>query len=187
MLEAVRRNCPGLLPEKPLPAGTAGKPVELDHDSARRVFRLGFRAAAGAARADSVLWEKGSMQLLVHISRVEIALGDGTVTANIPVECDETGPTSVTVVFAVGSSERAAGALAATEDRPRGPVAIVTLWSEELIALAWQGVMQGVVGLAGAAGQDEDGAALVPAMFTVTANRVAVQPMARHTFDRVRR
>jgi hypothetical protein len=187
LLEVVRRQCPGLLPEKPLAPGSVAKPVELDHEAARRVLRLGFRAAAGIRRADSVLWQKGDIQLLVHIARIEIGLDDGTITVNIPVECDETGVTTVTVIFAVGSSRRAAGALAVTEDRPRGPVAIVTLWSEELVALAWHGVMEGVLGVAGAAGEDEDGAALVPAMFSVTANRVAVQPMARHTFDRIRR
>jgi len=187
LLAQVRRQCPGLLPEEPLAAGKVAQPVEVDHDSARRVFRLGLRAAAGIRRSDSVLWRKGDIQLLVHVSRVEIGLDDGSITVNIPVECDETGRTEVTVVFAVGSSRRAAGVLAATEDRPRGPVPIVTLWSEELVALAWRGVMEGVVGLAGATGADEDGAALIPATFAVTADRVAVQPMARLAFDRVRR
>jgi hypothetical protein len=187
LLVAVHRQCPGLLPEKPLKAGSVAKPVELKHDEARQVMRLGFRAAAGARDADSVLWQKGDLQLLVHIAQIEIGLDDGSITVNIPVECDETGRTSVTVIFAVGSSRRAAGALAVTEDRPRGPVAIVTLWSDEIIALAWHGVMEGVLGVAGAAGEDEDGAALIPATFSVTANNVTVQPMARHTFDRIRR
>jgi hypothetical protein len=149
--------------------------------------QLGVAAAAGfdprVERSGTVLWRKGDLQLLVRVSAVTSSLGDGVVDIAIPVSCDEERGT-VVVTFAVGGPQRVAGLLAATHDRPRGPSTIVTLWCDELIALAWHGLLEAIGGLAGAAGRDVDDAALIPGALAVAPGTLTVVPMARHAFDR---
>ena len=187
LLAQLRDRCPGLLPRDLVPHGTVTDPVTVDADAAQRVVQLGIAAAAGmdprADNAGTVLWRKGDLQLLVHVSGVKSSFADGVAEVAIPVACDEEQG-AVVVTFAVGGSQRVAGLLAATHDRPRGPATIVTLWSDELIALAWHGLLEAVIGLAGAAGRDVDDAALIPAAVSVANGSLSVTPMARHEFDR---
>jgi hypothetical protein len=83
-----------------------------------------------------------------------------------------------------GHARPSGGILAATTRRPEGPQAVLDVWAEQLIALAWQAVLDTAAGLA---------ARPVP---TATANRwwpprspppnrPEVLPQARHDFDRV--
>ena len=187
LLAQLRERCPQLLPRDPVPHGTLTDPVTIEGDAAQRVVQLGVAAAAGldpgAAQLGTVLWRKGDLQLLVRVSAVKSSFADGTVEIAIPVACDEERGT-VVVTFAVGSAQRVAGLLAATHDRPRGPATIVTLWSDELVALAWHGLLEAVSGLAGAAGRDVDDAALIPGALSVANGTLTVLPMARHEFDR---
>jgi hypothetical protein len=187
LLAQVRERCPQLLPRDPVPHGTLTEPVTVDADAAQRVVQLGVAAAAGldprVERRGTVLWRKGDLQLLVRVSAVKSSFEDGVVEIAIPVACDEERGT-VVVTFAVGGPQRVAGLLAATHDRPRGPATIVTLWSDELIALAWHGLLEAISGLAGAAGRDVDDAALIPGALAVANGALTVLPMARHAFDR---
>ena len=186
LLAEVRKRCPHLLPAEPVPHGTPTDPITLDREAAVRVLRLGLAVAAGlhpdGDHGGTVLWRKGDLQLLVRVSAVEARFREGMVDVAIPVACDEEQGT-VVVTFAVGGPQRVAGLLAATEDRPRGPATVVALWADELIALAWHGLLEGVTGLAGATGRDVDGAALIPAALSVSPDAFVVLPMARHAFD----
>ena len=105
----------------------------------------------------------------------------------IGVECDQTGPALVRVAFAVGSKDRPAGMIAAAERRPRGPEVIVEGWADELTALAWRALTGGVTALAREAGEDTDGAGLVPFGIEASGRGVLVRTIARHPFDRERR
>jgi hypothetical protein len=75
--------------------------------------------------------------------------------------------------------------LVATEETPRGPDAIITVWSESLIAFAWKTLLTVVTQVAAATGKDQDGAGLIPAALTATPDGVRILTMARHSFDRV--
>jgi hypothetical protein len=105
----------------------------------------------------------------------------------VPVMCDEIGDTEIHVTFAVGTPDRPLGMVAATEERPRGPREIVDVWGEALIAFAWQIVLDVSAGTAAHAGEDTDGAFLLPAALASTGDGLTVLPQARHGFDRAPR
>jgi hypothetical protein len=134
-----------------------------------------------------VVWEQGAAALAVGLSRLGLAVDEGTVTVTAPVWCDqlERREGIVRVTFAVGSPSRPAGILAATTERPEGPAAVVAVWAEQLTAFAWQAVLDAAAGLAAEAGTDEDGVPLVATALAASADRLEIVPQARHGFDRI--
>jgi len=72
-----------------------------------------------------------------------------------------------------------------TEERPRGPAAIVDAWGDALIAFAWRLLLTVAARVAAQSGTDLDRAGLIPAAIRATKDGVVLLPMARHTFDRV--
>src|SRR5207248_3147854 len=142
-----------------------------------------------------VLWERGGNRLLVLIGGVHAKPGHGFVDVIVPVQCDEltkidrgsapaTGGADVTVTFVTGSPDRPAGALAVTEDRPRGPAVVVEVWHEQLIAFAWHTFVRATAALAHIGAPDVSGRDLITVAITATPREVTVQPMARHISDR---
>jgi hypothetical protein len=146
-----------------------------------------FRLAARDGGGDLQLWQRDGDELLVDTAAIELDTRDGLVVVAIPVECDQTGPVRVAVAFAVGSTDRPAGMVAAAERRPRGPGTIVEGWADELTALAWRAITDGVTALAREAGEDADGAGLVPFGIQASTDGLLIRTIARHPFDRVRR
>jgi hypothetical protein len=63
---------------------------------------------------------------------------------------------------------------------------IVDIWSEALIAFAWRLMLTVAARIAAQSGVDQDGTGLVPIALTANKESLALLPMARHTFDRVR-
>jgi hypothetical protein len=146
------------------------------------------RLVATAARrdgADTVLWTSGDSEILVEVGGVKTELNDGLLLVTIPVRCEQAPSAHVQVAFAVGSDERPAGMVAATEERPRGPAVVIDIWGDALVAFAWQLVLAVTTALARESGKDIDGAGLVPAGVTVSADGLRILTMARHEFDRV--
>ena len=191
LLALVRERCPGLLPAAPLEPGTPAEPVEITAEEVRRLVPLAALSAAGVGRDDAdrgadVIWREGDRELRVRAAKVGAAFAPGAIAIAIPVFCDQTGDAEVHVSFAVGGPERPAGLLAATETRPRGPAVIIDAWGDSLVAFAWHALLELVGGVAGEAGRDVDGARLVPASLQARGDTLAVRPMARHPFDRVR-
>lgn len=198
LLEIVRRRCPGLLPDEPLPPGQPAKPVPVEPGQAAVLVKLAARQAAVVAGGlpippsddqlpGMVLWQKGPDELLVEVGALGLALDDGTVTVTVPVRCQEIPRrrARISVVFAVGSPERPTGMLAATTE-PLGPAVVVRRWNEELTALAWQAVLDTLGGVAAATGRDDGGSPLIPVAVTASPAGLAVLAQARHPIDRVR-
>jgi hypothetical protein len=190
LLETLRRHCPDWVPAPPLPPGETGEPVTVD---GRLVQTLALTAAIGAAGIDGpdgeptapgVVWVDGENELFVAVTKVQVLLAPGAIAVTLPVSCDQVGQVDVHVTFAVGSPGRPLGMVAATEDRPRGPREVVDLWGEALTAFAWQVVLDVSAGTAAHAGQDLDGAFLLPAALAATGDGITVLPQARHAFDR---
>ena len=100
------------------------------------------------------------------------------------MRCDQVGTAKVGVRFATGSDARPAGAVAATDERPLGPAAVVDLWGEALIAFAWHLILTTVAKLADASGRDADGAGLIPVGVRAADGQLVVVTMARHPLDR---
>jgi hypothetical protein len=182
LLAELRKRCPGLIPPDPLGAGQVGPEIPLDPKTAQTLVQ----AALKPARGDTILLHEGENELLVEVSGITLNFGDGTVVVAIPVRCDQARRAIVQVPFALGSSKRRAGLIAATESAPRGPVVVTQIWGEALTALAWQALLGVSSALAAETGRDVDGAGLIPIALTATKDGLQVLTMARHAFDRVR-
>lgn len=176
---------------EPIAAGRPGGEASLNPDAFGRLARSTARALSelpAEPRSDAdafVLWREGESDLLVRPGDLTARLVDGIVAFSLPVGCDQSGATQVHVSFFVGAPNRPAGMVAATEQRPRGPAAVVDVWGEQIVAFAWRVLLEIAVRLAADCGRDEDGAALLPAAMQASANGFSVTPMARHEMDRV--
>ncbi len=190
LLELLRARCPGLLSDRPFPAGEVGPEIPLDQERGSGVYRLVARQLAWLSDArpgdGTVVWARGDDELAVEVDRVSVTTAEGAVAVDIPVRCDEVGEATVRVRFALGSDARPAGLLATTDERPFGPPEIVDVWGEALTAFAWQIVLTTAAKLADATGRDADGAGLIPAALRATDGGIAVLTMARHSLDRRR-
>lgn len=183
LVEQLRQRCPAAFPPPPLKPSTRGPDVPLRRDELADLVRL---AARDEPRGALQLWRRDGDELLVDVSAIDLDTGDGLVVVTIPVECDQTGRSAARVAFAIGSESRPAGMLATAGRHCRGPAPVVESWSEELIALAWRALTSAVTSIAREAGEDADGAGLVPFGMTANSDQLVVLTIARHAFDRVR-
>lgn len=193
LLALIKQRCPGLFPGgqagQPLPAGTLGPELPLNADETVQACRAVGRLVAGLPTVNRddpgiVVWSLGEDELAVFVTQIEVETQDGAVAIVIPVACDQTGPQKVVVRFAVGSAKRPAGLLAATDQRPFGPVEIVDVWGDALVSFAWQVVTGVSVRLASATNRDEDGLGLIPVGLAASRDGLSIATMARHQFDR---
>jgi hypothetical protein len=189
-LQAVEQRLAPLLPGAIVQPGVVTPPRTLAPDALQVLVRAGAVTAAGLdpARTPSpappVLWDQGGNQLLVDIANISVVPGDGLIDIVVPVTCDQTQAVNITVTFVTGSAESPAGGLAVTESRPRGPAAVVDVWAEPLIALAWHALVIALAALTGTGATDPAGQPLVTIGVTASANGVSLSPMARFEFDR---
>lgn len=183
LLALLRQRCPGLVPPDPLNHGSVGPELTLKREEVSRLVT----AAALDGGPTAVVWARDDSELIVHVGKVSVQLGAGLVLVTIPVQCTEARTALVQVPFAVGDDKRPAGLLVATEERPRGPAAVVDVWGDALAAFAWKALLAMAAGVSAAAGTDESGAGLIPAALTANADVLRVQTMARFAFDRVAR
>lgn len=192
LLDLIRKQCPGVLPAAPLPAGSVATAIDVNADQALTLFSAAASSAAGidpfstAAAPPSVKWQEGDRELLVFPDKVTAKFANGVIAVSIPVSCDQTGDVIVYVSFVVGNPQQPAGLIATTSARPTGPAVIVDAWSGPLVAFAWHVVLEVVTNIAGAAGRDVDGSRLVPIALSASAAGLSIVPMARHPFDRAR-
>ena len=187
LLKLLRERCPGLFPSQ-LNPGEVGPEIPLDREAVARLYRLVGRQVLGLS-ADgpsdaTVVWARGDSELAVLVDEIDVTPAPGAIAVDIPVRCDQVGQTNVRVRFAVGSDERPAGLVAATDERPFGPAEVIDVWGEELTAFAWQIVLTAANKLADATGRDIDGSGLIPAALKATEGGLAVLTMARQGFDR---
>jgi hypothetical protein len=182
LLAELRKTCPGLIPPDPLGAGQVGPELPIDPKTAVALLQ----AALKPARGDTILLREGDNELLVEVAKIDLRFGDGVVIVAIPVRCDQVRRAIVQVPFAIGSSKRRSGLIAATESAPRGPLVITEIWGEALTALAWQALLGVAAALAAESGRDVDGASLIPVGLTATDAGLQILTMARHPFDRIR-
>jgi hypothetical protein len=182
----------GILPGDVVPPSQAVAPRRIDPDAFQRLVRAAAVVAAGLDPAltpdppPPVLWERNGSRLLVQVAGVHGKLGDGLVDIVVPVLCDELAKRAadITTTFVTGSTDRPAGALAVTEDRPRGPALVVELWHEPLVAYAWHTFVRATSALAHVGATDSSGRLLITVGVAVTPDGIATVPMARHPSDK---
>jgi hypothetical protein len=150
---------------------------------ANRVLKATIRFVADLPKSTSgrVVWQQGASELAVRLDQIDIAAAKGLITISFPVACDQLdGEQRVSVPIAVGTEERPAGLVMSTFTQPAGPVAVTQLWSESIIAFAWEAIVHLAQQLCAAVGNDTRGYALVPGTIGAAPNVLLLQPMARH-------
>jgi hypothetical protein len=177
-----------VLPGQLVPPGTVVDGLTLTVEELPLLIGSAAVVAAGLDPAKTpsppppVLWAERGNRLLVHIAGVHGTVDSGLVEITIPVECDETMHTEVTVTFVTGSADRPSGGVATAEDHPRGAAIVVENWAEALIAYAWRVLVIATSAMAGIGRQDHAGRALIANSLEVDPKGLTVRPMARHTF-----
>jgi hypothetical protein len=185
LLAQLRERCPDAVPPPPPEPGGVSEPVAVEAEDLDSLLR----AALSPADADDelVLLADGESELLVDPARSRALVREGMVLVVLGVECDQTGPTEVTVSFAVGSDGATAGMVMATEQMPRGPAVVVGRWGEALVAMAWEALVAVTAGLSRHVGTDLDAAPLIPGALLAAPGSITVVPQARHGVDRLDR
>ena len=176
-------------PTKPPLAGDRLETVRLSRDAVAVLSTAAARRALGAAAKartnTEVVWSNGGDELAVDPAKIEVATTAGAIAVTVPVRCDETGPVTFEVTFAVGAPGSPAGLFAATSDRPRGPAVVVDRWADALIAFAWSAVLELASSVAGTIGRDAHGDRLIPGALVATDDGLEVVPVARHRLGRL--
>ena len=187
---AITKQLAGVMPGQIVnPGGTVDQRTASANDLAplivaAAVSAAGLDPAKTASPPPPVLWESGDNKLLVNLAGMTAAVTTGLVEFTIPVSCDQTGNTQVTITFVTGSTGSPTGGVTTAENRPRGAPVIVENWHEPLIALAWNTLLIATSALSGVAGADRSGRALISNSLSADKDGLTVRPMARHTFFR---
>lgn len=174
--------------KKPAPPGSLAPPVSVTTEQLQPLLiaSLGsLYVAADVSPPPQVIWYDHDSEVLVHLDRTVIRLDDGLVLVALTLETDQTGVGQLTVPLSTGSSQLAAGLVAVTETRPRGPAALVDRWGDAAIAAAWRALLDAAHSLALRAGVDANGARLVPGAVSCDGKTLSVVPQARHAIDAV--
>jgi len=173
-------------PPERLASGQVTDSVFVRAKEATGLLQVAAKRAAGLYRPTKrteVVWVEGDSELAVRMAGVQIETDDGLVTVTIPVRCDQSGPVTVEVNFAMGADDAPAGLFASTFRRPIGPRLVIDTWGDALVAYAWQCVLGMVAGLSAAVGKDSRGNLLVPAEIVASKDGLRIVPMARHRFS----
>jgi len=174
--------------EKPAPPGSLAPSVRVTTEQLQPLLiaSLGsLYVAADVSPPPQVIWYDHDSEVLVHLDRTVVELDDGLVLVALTLETDQTGVGQLTVPLSIGSAQLAAGLVAVTESRPRGPAALVDRWGDAAIAAAWRGLLDAAHSLALQAGVDANGARLVPGAVSCDGKTLSVVPQARHAIDAV--
>jgi len=96
----LRERCPDLIPGAPLKVGETGPALALG----RKTVDVLFKAAARKVSEDQsrIVWYLGDNELMVLAADVTVETRAGRILVEIPVRCEETGPVTIAVPFAVG-------------------------------------------------------------------------------------
>jgi hypothetical protein len=171
--------------DRPLVPGTRSEGVTLPPNALAPIVVGAARRASGvraAARRTEVVWAEGADELAVDPGGVTMETARGAVVVSVPVACDQSGPATVRVTFAVGAEGQPAGLIAAATRVPEGPPVVVSRWGDAIVAFAWSVVVGMVNSVAGATGVDRTGARLVAGELVANADGLTVVPLARHRF-----
>ncbi len=184
VMERIRDRLPEVLPLRPVPTGSKGADLPVTSTALSRLVQLA--AIARSEGQDSVIWDDGVNQLIVHASRIKAVVTDGQVRIDIPVAADGL-KTTMRVPFAVGSEDRLAGLVAATVSRPAGNAVVARVWGDALVALAYGALMDAVESMAAASGRDVENDRLVPRALVARKGQLTIESQARFRFKGQRR
>lgn len=168
-------------------------PILLNPELIRLAFSRALAIAAGfdpvridVGQPPPVLWDDGVNRLLVHLSDSQVSVSDGTIDVSVGVECDQVGRTKIVTTFVTSLPKRPAGFVFATETRPRGPLEVVQVWGDALVALCWRALVELTAHAATSLGTTAKGQPLVPGTVVATERGIVVVAQAPHPFMTVK-
>lgn len=166
------------------PGAQIPRPIAVPVAAANKVLR-GVIHLVADVRADApptVVWVRGSDELLVMLDQIQLTCAPGFVTIRMVVQCDEVRDAQrVDIAFAVGSKARPTGLVMSTFDRVQGPAVITNTWSAAITAFAWEALLTTATQLAAGIGKDASKRALLPASIAADKDVLLIGVMARHT------
>lgn len=179
LMDQLRKKLPKALPTTPVAIGKKGADLPITTSGLTQLLQLA--AVRLSEHEDSVIWDDGVNQLIVHASQVTATLTDGMIRVDVKVEADKLRAT-MQIPFAVGSEERLAGLVMATTDRPAGNALIAQVWGGALIAFAHNALVAATESLAGASGRDVQNNRLIPRALVARRGSIIVESQARFAF-----
>ena len=183
VLDHLRDTDPRALPKLPIDLGKLGPAIPVASKTLTELVKLA--AKDNNAGGDSVVWDDGINQLIVHISTMTTTVTEGRVRVEIRVEADGL-KTTMKVLFGVGTEKKLAGMVMATPDRPAGDPLIARIWGDALIALAHSSLVDASKSMAGAAGRDVTNARLIPGSLTAKRGTLTIGSLGRPKVTRLR-
>ncbi|MFK7879057.1 hypothetical protein [Roseobacter sp.] len=179
LIDEIRKKSPKALPTIPVGKGRKGADLPVTTSGLTQLLRLA--AVQLSENENSVIWDDGINQLVVHASQVTATLTEGFVRIDVKVEADQLRAT-MQIPFAVGSEKRLSGLVMATTDRPAGNARVARVWGDALIAFAHGALIAASESLAGASGRDAQNKRLVPRALVARRGSLVVESQARFVF-----
>jgi hypothetical protein len=96
-------------------------------------------SAAGTPKL--VVWTDAGDELALHLDATRALVRDGMLFIALVVDSDQTGPSTVTLPFAIGNAKSQLGLVATTESAPRGDDRIVGRWGAIIQRAVWRAVL----------------------------------------------
>lgn len=155
---------------------------DLERGRAERLFQSALvRVCGGDPRvaARGILWRDAGNEIVLHPARATLATGERLIVVAIPVYTDQTGDALVAIPFVTNAGDSALGLIAATETTPRGPAAVVDVFGDTLVAVAWAALVETAAAWAGAAGDAAGHGRLAPAGLSATKAALLVTAQGR--------
>jgi hypothetical protein len=184
LVEQQREHFPEALRHNPLPPGEITDAIVLEEG---QLSELLIVALTDESDREALLLSDGINELLVRHNQSRVFAREGLLLVSLTVECDQTGAVEVTIPFAVGSAQALAGMVTVTEEMPRGPTAVVSIWGDALQALAWESLLILAAGMTRQTGTDTNAVPFIPAALVASTGAVRIVPQARHDIDTNRR
>ncbi len=103
------------------------------------------------------------------------------VTIGVTVECDQYQRQTIPVPIGVGQKKAVSGLVMSSFQDLQGPAGLVEVWSDSIIAFAWETLLEVATTICAEVGRDAQGRALVPGTIGASPDRLLIQPVARYS------
>jgi hypothetical protein len=155
---------------------------ELQRTDADQLFRAAFLRACNVDPriADrGLLWRDGDNEMVLVVDKVAISTTDRLIVVSLPIYTDQSGDATVAIPFVTNPADSALGLIASSEAKPRGPKAVVDIFGDALIAVAWAALVETAAAWAAAAGEAGGHGRLAPAGLVATRTGFLVSAQGR--------
>jgi len=94
-----------------------------------------------SSHANQVIWQDGESQVIVHAGRLNVAITDGFVIFDVPLETDQTETGHLVVPLRMANDLKTASLTMSTEELPRGDGTLALRWGTIVQEQLWYGLL----------------------------------------------